>query len=92
MSLYMSLYNQIEQSFFFTLSRKIFGNLSFLFAFQLITLFWLYAELTEDSQGTGLFWLMSLGAIGGFIFTLFYMRFFNSSPDKSYARYVGTNK
>ena len=46
----MSLYNQIEQSFFFTLSRKIFGNLSFLFAFQLITLFWLYAELTEDKQ------------------------------------------
>ncbi len=83
MSLYMSLYNQIEQSFFFTLSRKIFGNLSFLFAFQLITLFWLYAELTEDKQGTGLFWLMALGAIGGFIFTLFYMRFLIVRPIKA---------
>ena len=83
MSLYMSLYNQIEQSFFFTLSRKIFGNLSFLFAFQLITLFWLYAELTKDKQGTGLFWLMALGAIGGFIFTLFYMRFLIVRPIKA---------
>ena len=83
MSLYMSLYNQIEQSFFFTLSRKIFGNLSFLFAFQLITLFWLYAELTEDNQGTGLFWLMALGAIGGFVFTLFYMRFLIVRPIKA---------
>ena len=76
----MSLYNQIEQGFFFTLSRKIFGNLSFIFSFQLITIFWLYAELTEDEQGMVLFWLIALGAVGGFIFTLFYMRFLIVRP------------
>lgn len=79
----MSLYNQIEQGFFFTLSRKIFGNLSFIFSFQLITIFWLYAELTEDEQGMGLFWLIALGAVGGFIFTLFYMRFLIVRPIKA---------
>ncbi|TMO57788.1 methyl-accepting chemotaxis protein [Pseudoalteromonas aurantia] len=76
----MSIYNQIEQSFFFTLSRKIFGNLSFVFSFQLLTLFWLYAELSEKEQGLGWFWLMAFVAVAGFIFTLFYMRFLIVRP------------
>ncbi|OHU96228.1 chemotaxis protein [Pseudoalteromonas byunsanensis] len=77
----MRLYNQIEQSFFYTLSRKIFGNLSFVFAFQIITLIWLYNELEgNNSTSLGLFWLMALGAVGGFIFTLFYMRFLIVRP------------
>lgn len=80
MSLYMRLYNQIEQSLFFTLSRKIFGNLSFLFAFQVFTLIWLYSELAEDGQGLGLFWLLGLVIVGAFIFTLFYMRFLIVRP------------
>ncbi|WP_240503704.1 MULTISPECIES: methyl-accepting chemotaxis protein [Pseudoalteromonas] len=80
MSLYMRLYNQIEQSFFYTLSRKIFGNLSFVFAFQIITLIWLYNELDSNNSSLGLFWLMALGAVGGFIFTLFYMRFLIVRP------------
>ena len=45
MSGYMRIYNFIEQSFFFTLTRKIIGNLSFVFAFQAITLIWLYKSL-----------------------------------------------
>ncbi|MCF6435613.1 methyl-accepting chemotaxis protein [Pseudoalteromonas sp. MMG022] len=76
----MRLYNQIEQSFFYTLSRKIFGNLSFVFAFQVITLIWLYNELDSNNSSLGLFWLMALGAVGGFIFTLFYMRFLIVRP------------
>ncbi|WP_261593241.1 methyl-accepting chemotaxis protein [Pseudoalteromonas holothuriae] len=80
MSLYMRLYNQIEQSFFYTLSRKIFGNLSFVFAFQVFTLVWLYRELDANNGSFGLFWLMTLGAVGGFIFTLFYMRFLIVRP------------
>ncbi|OHU86222.1 chemotaxis protein [Pseudoalteromonas amylolytica] len=76
----MRLYNQIEQSFFYTLSRKIFGNLSFVFAFQIITLIWLYNELDSNNSSLGLFWLMALGAVGGFIFTLFYMRFLIVRP------------
>ncbi|WP_172971658.1 methyl-accepting chemotaxis protein [Pseudoalteromonas sp. A25] len=80
MSLYMRLYNQIEQSFFYTLSRKIFGNLSFVFAFQVITLVWLYSELDAKDDSLGLFWLMTFGAVGGFVFTLFYMRYLIVRP------------
>jgi methyl-accepting chemotaxis protein len=76
----MSIYNQIEQSFFFTLSRKIFGNLSFVFSFQVLTLFWLYLELNKNQQSLGWFWLMAFGAVAGFVFTLFYMRFLIVRP------------
>ncbi|MBQ4846532.1 methyl-accepting chemotaxis protein [Pseudoalteromonas sp. MMG013] len=80
MSLYMSIYNQIEQSFFFTLSRKIFGNLSFVFSFQILTLFWLYHEINDNDQALNWFWIMAFGAVAGFIFTLFYMRFLIVRP------------
>ena len=55
MSGLMKIYNYIEQTFFFTLTRKIVGNLSFVFLFQAITLFWLYDSLSEQ-QNLGLFW------------------------------------
>ncbi|MBQ4852031.1 methyl-accepting chemotaxis protein [Pseudoalteromonas sp. MMG012] len=80
MSIYMSIYNQIEQSFFFTLSRKIFGNLSFVFSFQILTLFWLYHEINDNDQALNWFWIMAFGAVVGFIFTLFYMRFLIVRP------------
>ena len=57
MSLYMRMYNFIEETFFFTLTRKIVGNLGFLLLFQIIALVWLYAELTESGAGLGVFWL-----------------------------------
>ncbi|MBE0366388.1 methyl-accepting chemotaxis protein [Pseudoalteromonas aurantia] len=76
----MSIYNQIEQSFFFTLSRKIFGNLSFVFSFQIFTLFWLYHEINDNDQALNWFWIMAFGAVAGFIFTLFYMRFLIVRP------------
>ncbi|WP_247671135.1 MULTISPECIES: methyl-accepting chemotaxis protein [unclassified Pseudoalteromonas] len=76
----MSIYNQIEQSFFFTLSRKIFGNLSFVFSFQILTLFWLYHEINDNDQALNWFWIMAFGAVAGFIFTLFYMRFLIVRP------------
>ncbi len=55
MSGYMRIYNLIEQNFFFTLTRKIIGNLSFVFAFQLITLIWLHQTLNEQNANTDLF-------------------------------------
>ncbi|WP_228553265.1 methyl-accepting chemotaxis protein [Pseudoalteromonas sp. PPB1] len=80
MSLYMRIYNLIEESLFFTLTRKIFGNLGFLLVFQIITLVWLHSELAEHSGSTGVFWLLALISVGAFIFTFFYMRYLIVRP------------
>ncbi|NMM41424.1 methyl-accepting chemotaxis protein [Pseudoalteromonas arctica] len=80
MSGYMRIYNFIEQGFFFTLTRKIVGNLSFVFIFQAITLVWLYKNLTTQNADTSLFWLLTVIIIAGFAFTLFYMRFLIVRP------------
>ncbi len=80
MSSYMRIYNFIEQTFFYTLTRKIVGNLGFVFAFQATTLIWLYSSLSEQQVGMGLFWLMTFVIIASFIFTIFYMRFLIVRP------------
>jgi len=80
MSSYMRIYNFIEQTFFYTLTRKIVGNLGFVFAFQAITLIWLYSSLSEQQAGMGLFWLMTFVIVASFIFTVFYMRFLIVRP------------
>ncbi|KNC66957.1 chemotaxis protein [Pseudoalteromonas rubra] len=76
----MRIYNLIEESLFFTLTRKIFGNLGFLLVFQIITLVWLHSELAEHSDSTGVFWLLALISVGAFIFTFFYMRYLIVRP------------
>ncbi|ALU45059.1 methyl-accepting chemotaxis protein [Pseudoalteromonas rubra] len=76
----MRIYNLIEESLFFTLTRKIFGNLGFLLVFQIITLVWLHSELAEHSGSTGVFWLLALISVGAFIFTFFYMRYLIVRP------------
>ncbi|QTL36167.1 methyl-accepting chemotaxis protein [Pseudoalteromonas viridis] len=83
MSLYMRIYNLIEESLFFTLTRKIFGNLGFLLVFQIITLLWLHSELAEQNGSTGIFWLLALVSVGAFIFTFFYMRYLIVRPVKA---------
>ena len=80
MSGYMRIYNFIEQSLFFTLTRKIIGNLSFVFAFQAVTLIWLYQSLNEQGANTGIFWVLTFIIISGFAFTIFYMRFLIVRP------------
>ena len=62
----MRIYNFLEQTLFYTLTRKIVGNLSFVFLFQAITLFWLHSSLTENQQSTGLFWALALLIICAF--------------------------
>jgi len=79
----MRIYNFLEQTLFYTLTRKIVGNLSFVFLFQAITLFWLHSNLTENQQSTGLFWVLALLIIAGFIFTILYMRFLIVRPVKA---------
>lgn len=83
MSVYMRIYNFLEQTFFFSLTRKIVGNLSFVFLFQAITLFWLYNSLVKSEQSTPLFWGLLLSTIAGFIFTIFYMHFLIVRPVKA---------
>ncbi|WP_372768079.1 methyl-accepting chemotaxis protein [Pseudoalteromonas sp.] len=76
----MQLYETIEKTFFFTLTRKIFGNLSFLFAFQIITLVWLYQEITANGQANISYWLIALVSFCSFFFTCFYMHFLIVRP------------
>lgn len=80
MSLYMRIYNFLEETFFFTLTRKIVGNLVFLLLFQAISLFWLYSELSQSGANMGLFWLITFVIIAAFAFTVFYMRFLIVRP------------
>lgn len=80
---FMNLYQKIEQTFFFTLSRKIFGNLSFVYLFQLITLAWLYDVLTHQNEPMMMFWLLCALVGGVFFFTLFYLRFLIVRPIKA---------
>ncbi|PHI38568.1 chemotaxis protein [Pseudoalteromonas sp. GCY] len=76
----MRIYNFLEETFFFTLTRKIVGNLGFLLLFQAISLFWLYSELSQSSANMGLFWLITIVIIAAFAFTVFYMRFLIVRP------------
>lgn len=80
MSLYMRIYNFVEQTFFYTLSRKIVGNLGFLLLFQVISLVWLYSELAHSGASMGLFWLITIVILAAFAFTVFYMRFLIVRP------------
>ncbi len=80
MSLYMRIYNFVEQTFFYTLSRKIVGNLGFLLLFQVISLVWLYSELAHSGASMGLFWLITIVILAAFVFTVFYMRFLIVRP------------
>ncbi|MCG7551868.1 methyl-accepting chemotaxis protein [Pseudoalteromonas sp. Of11M-6] len=76
----MRIYNFLEETFFFTLTRKIIGNLGFLLLFQAIILFWLYSELSQSGANMGLFWLITIVIIAAFAFTVFYMRFLIVRP------------
>ncbi|TMN33988.1 methyl-accepting chemotaxis protein [Pseudoalteromonas sp. S2755] len=76
----MRIYNFLEETFFFTLTRKIVGNLGFLFLFHAISLFWLYSELSQSGANMGAFWLITIVILAAFAFTVFYMRFLIVRP------------
>ncbi|QTH70155.1 methyl-accepting chemotaxis protein [Pseudoalteromonas xiamenensis] len=73
MSWYMRIYNLIEEHFFFTLTRKIVGNLAFVLLFQLVSFYWLYQALSETAQTVGWFWGLVFVTLSAFAFTVFYM-------------------
>lgn len=77
------MYETIEKTFFFTLTRKLIGNLGFVFCFQAISLYWLYQELSVDGQNTGGFWTLAIIILGGFVFTIFYLHYLIVRPVKA---------
>ncbi|CCQ11133.1 putative chemotaxis sensory protein [Pseudoalteromonas luteoviolacea B = ATCC 29581] len=73
MSWYMRIYTFIEENAFFTLTRKIVGNLTFVLLFQLLSFYWLYQTLSSQGESLGWFWVLVTITLFAFIFTLFYM-------------------
>lgn len=66
----MALYRFIEQTFFFSLNRKIAGNMLFVGLFFVLALYMAYPE--EGSRS--LWWLLLLAGTTAFLFTGFYLR------------------
>lgn len=75
-----SLYNQIEKTFFYTLNRKIIGNLAFLFAIQLLSYFQI-STLVAEEEKSSLYGIMLFSTLA-FGFTLFYLNFLIVRPIK----------
>lgn len=80
MQWFYSIYNRVEKSFFYTLNRKITGNLAFLFVIQLFAYFQLESIIVEDDKSS-LYGMMLLST-AAFAFTLFYMNFLIVRPIK----------
>ena len=84
---FQSTYDFIEKTFFFTLTRKIVGNILFLFCFQLANFYLFFAMLNTDAEHQSglqstlivLFVLSSLS----FGFTIFYMHHLIVKPVKA---------
>ena len=77
MEWFASLYTSIERTFFSTLSRKIFGNISFL-----MLIFWLahYAALPESGKASAGWWLTLIIGTLMFFFTIFYLNYLIVRP------------
>jgi methyl-accepting chemotaxis protein len=80
MQLFQSLYSQVEKGFFYTLNRKIIGNLAFLFAIQILSYVQLSSLIPEDKH-TGLYGIMLFTTLA-FSFTLFYLNYLIVRPVK----------
>jgi len=84
---FWKLYQTIEKTFFYTLSRKIIGNLAFLFIFQAASFYLLfqYDGATESEKAflaTASSVLLIL-SIASFIFTAFYLHHLFVRPVKT---------
>ncbi|GGF55356.1 methyl-accepting chemotaxis protein [Alteromonas lipolytica] len=80
-------YDVIEKTFFYTLTRKIIGNISFLFLFQLANFYLFYALISSppeqhQSYQPMLLLLFVLSTLS-FAFTIFYMHHLIVKPVKA---------
>jgi methyl-accepting chemotaxis protein len=80
MKWFRSTYNQIEKAFFYTLNRKLVGNLAFLFAIQILS-YWQLSSIIPTEKQTGLYGIMLLSS-AAFAFTLFYLNHLVVRPVK----------
>lgn len=80
MQWFISIYNQVEKAFFYTLNRKILGNLAFLFTIQLFSYFQLSSLIPEDKQSS--LYSVMLFTSTAFGFTLFYLNYLIVRPIK----------
>lgn len=79
MGSFARVYSFIEQTFFYTLTRKIVGNIGFLAIIFVLSLIMSYPE----GGASGSWWLIALLGSCGFIFTIFYMHLLIVKPVKA---------
>lgn len=81
------MYNTIERTFFYTLSRKIIGNITFLFLFQIASFYLLYQYAhADEASKDGLVsasWVLFFVSLASFAFTIFYLHYLIVRPVKA---------
>ncbi len=84
MQTFWQLYDVIERTFFYTLTRKIIGNIAFLFLFQVANfyLFYQVASAPSDEQTSLFSAMVTLFVLGtfSFAFTIFYLHYLIVRP------------
>jgi methyl-accepting chemotaxis protein len=87
MEWFKSIYDFIERKFFFTLSRKIIGNIGFLFLFQIANLYlfsnWLSSPDIDEGTMKMVSTILFIVSALSFIFTIFYMHHLIVKPVKA---------
>lgn len=80
MQWFLSIYNQVEKAFFYTLNRKIIGNIAFLFSIQALSFIYLSGLIAEDKHN-GFYGVIAFSTLA-FAFTLFYLNHLIVRPTK----------
>ncbi|ALS99298.1 methyl-accepting chemotaxis protein [Lacimicrobium alkaliphilum] len=83
--MFRDLYLFVEKTFFATLTRKIVGNVTFLFLFQVLTLWLAFSDASWTESPTLLFSL-AIVSVMAFLFTLFYLTYLIVRPVRAMVR------
>lgn len=84
MRAFWQMYDVVERTFFYTLTRKIVGNITFLFLFQVANfyLFYQVASAPTDERSSLFSAMITLSILGAFsfAFTIFYLHYLIVRP------------
>lgn len=87
MQAFWRIYDVIERTFFYTLTRKIVGNITFLFLFQVANfyLFYQVASAPSEERSSLFSAMITLSILGAFsfAFTIFYLNYLIVRPVKA---------
>lgn len=87
MQAFWRIYDVVERTFFYTLTRKIVGNITFLFLFQVANfyLFYQVASAPSDERSSLFSAMITLSILGAFsfAFTIFYLNYLIVRPVKA---------